>query len=50
METKVNKSNTEVVSATEEETTKGTMFSLGIVGLVILITYIVLYGLFMARF
>jgi hypothetical protein len=47
--TKINKSNTENVSK-EEETHKGTMFSVGVVGLVILITYVVLYGLFMARF
>jgi hypothetical protein len=49
METKVNKTKTEVVS-TEEETQKGTIISVSVVGLVILITYLVLYGLFMARY
>ncbi|MED3551677.1 cytochrome c oxidase subunit 2A [Cytobacillus praedii] len=49
METKVNKTKTEVVS-TEEETHKGTIISVSVVGLVILITYLVLYGLFMARY
>ncbi|MBS4209421.1 hypothetical protein [Bacillus sp. FJAT-50079] len=33
----------------EKETYKGTMFSVGVVGFVILITYLVLYGLYMAR-
>lgn len=32
-----------------ESTLKGTFFSLGVVGLVIFVTYLVLYGLFMAR-
>jgi len=31
------------------ESVKGTMFSVGLVGVVILITYVVLYGLYMAR-
>jgi len=34
----------------ENETMVGTFFSVGVVGAVILFTYIVLYGLFMARF
>ncbi len=32
-----------------EETVKGTMFSVGVVGAVILITYLIVYGLYMAR-
>ena len=34
---------------TETETTKGTMFSVGIVGAVILITYFIVYGLYLVR-
>ncbi|WP_313801283.1 cytochrome c oxidase subunit 2A [Cytobacillus sp.] len=47
METK-NKSKTEMVSS-QEETHKGTIVSVTVVGLVILVTYLVLYGLYMAR-
>ncbi|MCR2823503.1 cytochrome C oxidase subunit II [Lederbergia panacisoli] len=32
-----------------KENLKGTMFSVGIVGAVILLTYLVLYGLYMVR-
>lgn len=35
--------------AGEEHSLKGTMVSVGIVGVVILFTYIVMYGLYMAR-
>lgn len=34
---------------TETETSKGTMFSVGIVGAVILITYVIVYGLYLVR-
>jgi hypothetical protein len=44
-----NKSKTEMVS-NHEETHKGTIVSVTVVGLVILVTYLVLYGLYMARF
>ncbi|MBS4220460.1 cytochrome C oxidase subunit II [Bacillus sp. FJAT-49711] len=37
------------VKQENEETTKGTLFSVGIVGAVILVTYLVLYGLYMVR-
>lgn len=33
----------------KKETFKGTIFSVGVVGAVILITYVVIYGLYMAR-
>lgn len=33
----------------EHDTMKGTMFSVGVVGVVIFITYLFIYGLYMAR-
>lgn len=33
----------------ETETVKGTMFSVGIVGAVILVTYFIVYGLYIVR-
>ncbi|MBU8877565.1 cytochrome c oxidase subunit 2A [Bacillus sp. FJAT-29790] len=33
----------------KHESVKGTMFSVGVVGAVIFITYVVLFGLYMAR-
>lgn len=48
METvETNKAETEV--RPPEDTVKGTMFSVGVVGAVILITYLIVYGLYMVR-
>lgn len=33
----------------EQETYKGTLFSVSVVGAVIFITYLIIYGLYMAR-
>jgi hypothetical protein len=37
------------LSEESENTTKGTMFSVGVVGAVIFITYLIVFGLYMSR-
>lgn len=49
MKTKKDNNVEASIKKEEEESYKGTMFSVGVVGAVILITYLVLYGLYMAR-
>lgn len=49
METTSSKKSNVEAHTTEEQTVKGTIFSVGIVGAVIFITYIVIYGLYMVR-
>lgn len=46
----VNTKSTEAVPKSKEtETVKGTIFSVGVVGAVILLTYVIVYGLYMMR-
>lgn len=49
METNKVTADQDMTKNEQESTVKGTMFSVGIVGLVIFLFYIVLFGFYMAR-
>ncbi len=46
---KTAKSDLETSDRANESTLKGTFFSVGVVGAVILVTYLLIYGLYMVR-